>query len=137
MNAAEPIAAITPPAVTHEMALARIWAGTSSTAAKRYICRLATAKPKISPPKHISGKLANQSPIPVTPAPSMPTVEPTRNPNPRPYFCISAAAGNTDSMTPRCCIVTGKVARSCMCSTPDTASAVAVNIIVFPAWPMA
>ena len=37
------IPAATPPAVTQEIALARIEGSASSTAANRYICRLATA----------------------------------------------------------------------------------------------
>lgn len=63
----------------------------------------------------------------------MPNTEPIRKPNRRPMRCISSAAGNTDSITPRCCKVSGNVAQSAMCKMVEIDSTVEVNIIVFTA----
>lgn len=48
----------------------------------------------------------------MTVAPAMPKLDPTRKPSRRPRRCISNAAGNTESMTPRWVSVAGRVARS-------------------------
>ena len=57
-------------------------------------------------------KLAVYSPMHMTVAPAMPNSEPMRKPMLRPIRCISSAAGNTQIITPRCCIVTGRLANS-------------------------
>ena len=67
----------------------------------------------------------------------MPNTEPTRNPKRHPMRCISIAAGNTDSITPRCCKVIGSVAQSAICGMLEIDRTVDVNIIVFTAWPSA
>ena len=47
----------------------------------------------------------------MTVAPAIPNSEPTRKPMLLPIRCISSAAGNTQIITPICCIVTGRLAR--------------------------
>jgi len=83
----------------------------------------------------LQGHLAR--PNPQVAAPTIPNTDPTIEPNRRPWRCISNAAGNTHSITPRCCIVIGSVARSRTEKNVTTESAVAVNIIVFADCPMA
>ena len=66
----------------------------------------------------------------------MPNNEPVRKPNLRPRRIISSDAGKTDSMTPRCCMVTGRLAHM-RWSGPmivSTASADEANIRVLPLW---
>ena len=62
----------------------------------------------------------------------MPISEPVRKPNLRPRRIISIEAGNTDSMTPRCCMVTGRFAHMRMSGETmvSTASAEEANISV-------
>ncbi len=60
----------------------------------------------------MTAKLAVYSPVHMMMAPAMPNSEPTRKPMLRPTRCIKSAAGNTQIMTPRCCIVTGRLANS-------------------------
>src|ERR1700722_10156404 len=43
-------------------------------------------------------------------APTMPIAEPERKPTLRPRRIISSEAGQTDSMTPKCCMVIGRLA---------------------------
>ena len=69
-------------------------------------------------------------------APVMPNSEPMRKPNLRPRRIISIEAGNTDSMTPRCCMVTGRFAHMRMSggTMVSTASAEEANISVLLPW---
>jgi len=62
----------------------------------------------------------------------MPITEPLRKPNLRPRRIISSDAGNTDSMTPRCCMVTGRLAHMRMSGETivRTASAEEANMSV-------
>ena len=66
----------------------------------------------------------------------MPISEPVRKPNLRPRRIISIEAGNTDSMTPRCCMVTGRFAHMRMSGETmvSTASAEEANISVLLLW---
>ena len=69
-------------------------------------------------------------------APVMPNSDPMRKPNLRPRRIISIEAGNTDSMTPRCCMVTGRFAHMRMSAgmMVSTASAEEANISVLLPW---
>ena len=66
----------------------------------------------------------------------MPIAEPERKPTLRPRRIISIEAGNTDSMTPRCCMVTGRLAHIRMSGDTmvSTASAEEANIRVLLLW---
>jgi len=81
---------------------------------------------------HITTKLPMPSPIAAHEAPTMPIAEPQRKPNLRPRRIIKSDAGNTDSMTPRCCMVTGRLAhmRRSGDTMVSTASADEANIKV-------
>ena len=62
----------------------------------------------------------------------MPITEPLRKPSLRPRRIISSEAGNTDNMTPRCCMVMGRLAHMRMSGETmvSTASADEANINV-------
>jgi hypothetical protein len=66
----------------------------------------------------------------------MPNSEPARKPSLRPCRIISIEAGKTDSMTPRCCSVTGRLAhmRRSGDTMVSTASADEANISVLQLW---
>ena len=66
----------------------------------------------------------------------MPIAEPERKPNFRPRRIISIEAGNTDSMTPKCCMVIGRFAHMRMSSDTmvSTASADEAFIRVLLLW---
>ena len=66
----------------------------------------------------------------------MPIAEPERKPNLRPRRIISIEAGNTDSMTPKCCMVIGRFAHMRMSGDTmvSTASADEANIRVLLLW---
>jgi hypothetical protein len=72
------------------------------------------------------------SPMAAREAPTMPIAEPERKPNLRPRRIISIEAGNTDSMTPKCCMVMGRFAHIRMSGDTmvSTASADEANIRV-------
>jgi hypothetical protein len=84
----------------------------------------------------MTGKLPRPTPIAEQDDPSMPMQEPVRNPILRPSRIISIDAGKTDSMTPRCCMVTGRLAHIRMSggTMVSTASADEANISVLQLW---
>src|SRR3984893_15034773 len=97
---------------------------------------LALQEHRNRPPRHITGKLPMPSPMAARAAPTMPIAEPERKPNLRPRRIISIEAGKTDSMTPKCCMVMGRLAHMRMSGDTmvSTANADEANNRVLLLW---